>query len=542
MTADRGRSVHAFWSDVGLPAIRAEAHYGDRIVRCFADRPGGAHRMLEQAVAAHGERDAIVYEDRCWSWRELDGDIARVAGGLRACGIAAGDRVALLVSNRPEFVIGYWAALRLGAIAVPIGVREQMPGLQYILSHCDARALIFDAELADRVPPSATVPGLRQRIAVGGAARDGAESFDALLRADPVAAAIDTREEDTVTILYTSGTTGRPKGAMLTNLSIVHSAMHFQVCMQLTERDRSAMAVPASHVTGLIAMIVAMTRAGGALVIVPAFRAADFLALAERQRITHTILVPAMYNLCLLEPDFGRYDLSSLRIGGYGGAPMPQATISALAQRLPALTLTNAYGSTETTSPTTIMPAGQQAAHLDSVGVAVPCADVLVVDERGRELPPGQPGELWIGGPMVVAGYWNNPQATAESFTAGYWHSGDVGSIDAEGFVRVFDRSKDMLNRGGFKIYSVEVENVLAAFPGVVESAVVGRPCPVLGERVHAFVYGGGASLDAHALREHCAQQLADYKVPESFTFSDTPLPRNANGKLLKRMLRERLG
>jgi O-succinylbenzoic acid--CoA ligase len=199
----------------------------------------------------------------------------------------------------------------------------------------------------------------------------------------------------------------------------------------------------------------------------------------------------------------------------------------------------NAYGATETTSPTTIMPMGLQAAHLDSVGVVVPCGDVRVMDDVGREVAPGETGEIWIAGPMVVPGYWDNPEATAREFERGYWKSGDLGSIDARGFVRVFDRKKDLINRGGYKVYSAEVESVLSLHPAVVESALVAVPDPVLGEKARAIVVARDAACDAAALRAHCAQHLADYKVPDFFTFRSEPLPRNANGKLLKRALRE---
>jgi len=348
----------------------------------------------------------------------------------------------------------------------------------------------------------------------------------------------EVRESDVALILYTSGTTGHPKGAMLTHLNIVHSVLHYQACMRLVPQDRSALAVPASHVTGLIAVIAAMLRVGGAIVVVPAFQAADFVRLVEAERISHTLMVPAMYNLCLMSGEMARRDLACWRVGGYGGAPMPVATIDALTAQLPGLTLLNAYGATETTSPTTMMPAGLTRGHADSVGVALPAADIRVMDDEGREVAPGQTGELWIGGPMVVPGYWANPEATTTSFTAGYWHSGDLGSVDAQGFVRVFDRKKDMLNRGGYKIYSVEVENVLMAWSGMVEAAVVGKPCPVLGERVHAVLHAPGVAQDDAALRRFCAERLADYKVPESFAWSAEPLPRNANGKLMKRLLR----
>ncbi|MFM7011632.1 MAG: class I adenylate-forming enzyme family protein, partial [Betaproteobacteria bacterium] len=229
------------------------------------------------------------------------------------------------------------------------------------------------------------------------------------------------------------------------------------------------------------------------------------------------------------------------RIGGYGGAPMPVSVIDGLAQKLPGLTLLNAYGATETTSPTTMMPAGETRTHADTVGVPLPCADVRIMDDEGHEVPRGETGEIWIGGPMVVPGYWENPQATAESFTAGYWHSGDLGSMDAQGYIRLYDRKKDMLNRGGYKIYSVEVENCLMGIPGVLEAAIVGRPCPVLGERVHAFLYAPDCAHDDKLVLAHAKASLADYKVPETITWLDHPLPRNANGKVMKRLLRELL-
>jgi acyl-CoA synthetase (AMP-forming)/AMP-acid ligase II len=252
--------------------------------------------------------------------------------------------------------------------------------------------------------------------------------------------------------------------------------------------------------------------------------------------------VPAIYNLCLLQPDLDKFDLSRWRVGGYGGAPMAEATIVALAKKLPRLALHNIYGSTETTSPVTMLPSRLAAERPDSVGFPLPGVEILVMDEDGREVPRGESGELWIRGPMVVPGYWDNPEATKKGFVAGYWRSGDIGSIDAQGLVCVFDRAKDMLNRGGFKIYSVEVENVLLEHPAVVESAIVGKPDPVLGERVHAFVcLRPGVDASAEDLKRFCAERLADYKVPESYTLTTTPLPRNANGKLLKRELRQQI-
>ena len=432
-------------------------------------------------------------------------------------------------------------------------LREQRPGLAYIARQCGAAAIVIDAHLADRAPRGDEAPDLRLHISVGDAAA-GAPGFQPLA---PLLACTDAPppphqpgEHDVAVILYTSGTTGHPKGAMLTHANIVHSVLHYQAGMRLhtagpgTPGERSALVVPASHVTGLVAVILTMLHLGGCVVVVPAFKADSTIALLAAERISHAIMVPAMYNLCLMLPGFATADLSAWRIGGYGGAPMPVATIDALAARLPQLTLVNAYGATETTSPTTMIPMGQTRGHADTVGVPLPAARVTVMDDDGHEVPVGTTGELWIAGPMVVPGYWANPEATAASFTAGWWHSGDLGSVDAEGYVRVFDRKKDMLNRGGYKIYSVEVENVLMAWPGMVEAAIVGQPCPVLGERVHAFVHvaaGSAAAGDSAALQAHCAARLADYKVPERITWCADPLPRNANGKLMKRLLRERL-
>ena len=519
------------WHAHPVPAMRREALYGDRIVRCFTARPAGMLQMFERSRAARGNHEALVHEGRRWSYSQAGAEADRLAAGFAARGIGAGDRVLMLLSNRPEFLFVLLALQRLGAIAVPVGIREARPGLAFIAGQCGAIGIVVDDALAERVPLPEEAPALALRLA--------ASSLAAIATgATAVPPAAASPETDPAVILYTSGTTGRPKGAMLTHLSIAHSVLHYEAGMRLVADDRSALAVPASHVTGLIAIIATMWHVGGTVLVIPEFKAEPFVQLLARERISHTLLVPAMYRLCLMSEAFAREDLSRWRVGGYGGAPMPEATIAALAERLPRLTLLNAYGATETTSPATLMPHGPAAGRADSVGVPLPCADIRVMDDAGHELPPGETGELWIGGPMVVPGYWANAEATAASFTAGYWHSGDLGSIDAEGFVRIFDRKKDMLNRGGYKVYSVEVENALMAWPGVVEAAVIGVPCPVLGERVHAVVHAPGVTPDGAALRAHFAALLADYKVPETVAWRSDPLPRNANGKVMKRLLR----
>ena len=329
---------------------------------------------------------------------------------------------------------------------------------------------------------------------------------------------------------------------MLTHLGLIHSALHYVAGMGLRDGEVSQVAVPMSHVTGIGGQVLPMLAVAGTLVLMPAFSAPAFIASAASERLTHTIMVPAMYNLLLREPSLKGCDLSRWRIGGYGGAPMAPETIARLGQQFPGLALMNIYGATETTSPVTMMPPSETARRPDSVGVALPCTEIRIVDEDGRDVNAGEPGEVWLKGPSVVPGYWRNPQATAESFNDGFWRSGDVGTLDAEGYLRVFDRKKDMINRGGYKVYSVEVENVLLGCPGVLEAAVIAGPCPVLGERVHAVVNVDPALYDEAATRERCRIALADYKVPETLVVHDGPLPRNAGGKLLKRVLREAFG
>jgi acyl-CoA synthetase (AMP-forming)/AMP-acid ligase II len=524
------------WSQYSIPALQLEARFSDRVVPAFCERPRSVWAMISDAASRNPDGEALVCGERRMTWREVARQSAQVAAGLRKLGLRSGDRIALLVGNRIEFVLAMFGAARLGLVTVLLSTRQQKPEIAYVLADCGARLLIHEAVLADRLPDAGDVPDLMHRIPV----EDGGSSaFSDLAKNDPLPESADVGEEDTAMILYTSGTTGRPKGAMLAHCNIVHSAMIYEACMELTSADRSIAAVPLAHVTGVVANIMSMARCAGTLIIVVEFKAADYLKIASRERVTQTVMVPAMYNLCLLQADFDSYDLSAWRIGGYGGAPMPIATIEKLSAKIPGLKLINAYGSTETTSPSTIMPPELTAEHIDSVGLPCPGTHIIVVDADGRELPRGEVGEIWIHSGSVIKGYWNNPKATAESFTGGFWHSGDLGSIDAQNFVRVFDRQKDMINRGGLKIYSAEVESVLAGHPAVVESAIIAKPCPVLGERVHAVIVTRDSGVCAETLRAWCAERLSDYKVPETIDLTVEPLPRNANGKVMKRQLRE---
>jgi len=527
------------WFDrIEVPATRFELHYGSRVVRCFTDRPDGVPALLANAVARRADGIALICGEAQVTYRDLDRLVGHAAAGLAARGVGRGDRVAIVLGNSVEFVVVLFAVARLGAVSVPLSIRHQEAENRHVLLDCGAKLVVYEDSLADRLPATGVVPTLEHVVPVH---RDADVPLAELLVPTPITEVTRVPEEATATILYTSGTTGRPKGAMLTHVSRVHSAIHYTTVMQLTENDRCIIAVPMSHVTGVSAMIDAMTHCAGTLIIMPAFKAADFIDLAVRHRMTFTLIVPAMFNLCLLAPNFAGADLSSWRISGYGGAIMPEVTLERIAEKLPQLRLVNTYGSTETTSPAVFMPPEQAVARKEYVGLSVPCGHIVVMDEDGREVAPNTAGEIYIGGPMVVPGYWANPEATEREFKAGYWKSGDLGIMDEHGYLRVIDRIKDVINRGGYKIFASEVENVLLDHPAVVEAAVVSKPCPVLGERAHAFIVLRDADPTDAELTQHCARLLSDYKVPEAFYRCEVTLPRNANGKILKRELRQRL-
>jgi acyl-CoA synthetase (AMP-forming)/AMP-acid ligase II len=517
------------------PTVRLESHYGNRIIRCYANRPRSVDELLVRAATDCPNAVAYVDAGRRRTYAELNATADAVAGGLVARGVRPGDRVATLLDNRGEFAEAFFGIVRAGAIAVPLNIRDQGPEIEHRIAHAQATLLIHESHLADRLPDARATPAVRHRICVGLPVA-GSEPFETLVDAkrpqlSPVA------EDATAAILYTSGTTGRPKGAMLTNLSIVTSTMNYEYCWELTGKHRALMAVPVSHVTGLVAIMLTMVRVYGTTIFMRNFKAARFLELASVERMTYTLMVPAMYNLCLLQTNFSTFGLSHWRVGGYGGAAMPPATIAQLAAKMPWLHLVNAYGATETTSPSTLMPVGLGVLNAKTVGMPVPTADVVILDDDAREVAVGASGDVWIRGAHVVPGYWRDNAATQESFKSGFWNSGDVGAMTDTGYLRLLDRKKDLINRGGYKVYSAEVEGVLMEHPQVAEAALISVPDPVLGEKSHAVVHAMTSTLSTSDLRRFCEERLSDYKVPDFFSFADRPLPRNPAGKILKREL-----
>lgn len=516
-------------------AYARERHFGDRDVLCYSQRPSDLVSAMRRTVTLSGHLDAVVDEARRLSFTDLwtrSGDFART---LIDCGIEPSDRVALAINNRLEFVIALVAGLRIGAIVVPINVRESAKGFSWILGDCGACAIVVEQSLVHLLPDDQQMPALKTRIIV-----DETGFVDCAPDRSTVLMDHQADEEDPAILLYTSGTTGNPKGAILTHLNVIHTTIHYTDFWELGAQERAILAVPASHVTGIVAIIATNLVGGGCTIMMRRFDPEGFVNLAIAESLTWTILVPAMYNMILQNQALDAGQLRRWRVGGFGGAPMPAPSVAELARVLPHLELLNAYGSTECASVVTTVRPGQSVKSATTVGEAVTCCEIRVVD-GGKDVTPGTPGELWLRGPNTVPGYWNNDKKTAESFVDGYWLSGDLGFVDDEGFVVVLDRIDDVINRGGYKVYGVEVENQLIAHPQVIEAAVIGRFDDVLGQAIVAIIHASSPKLDRDTVRDFCKEHLASYKTPDDVRFVDQALPRNANGKVLKRMLKNDL-
>ena len=512
--------------------IRREAHFG-RVMNCFADRPANLWTHIATVIERKPDAVALVEGSVELTYEELGSQSAGLARLLADSGVSQGDRVAVMLNNGLDAVRAVLAITRVGAVLLAIGTRSRSEELSHYFSDGTPKAIIYGPEFSPELDEARDVP--RRRINV---CED--QWLESLCSTDIAPISPEISEEDLFAILYTSGTTGKPKGAMLTHLGVVHSCLHWCDAFGLGDNESTLCCVPWAHVSGLCGVLLPFLFQGGKLVMVPEFKSRTALELAQAHQITHALMVPAMYSLCLRDPDLASFRLSRWRIAAYGGAPMPESTIQRFSEVFPDLELCNAYGATETTSPATIMPPGKGTVRADSIGKVVSCGELIVMNEYGQQASTGTEGEFWIAGPMIVAGYWKNPEANAENFVGGYWRSGDIGSVDSEGYVTIADRKKDMIIRGGFKVYSAEVENVLAGLRGVVETAIVGRPIPILTEEVIAFVTQDGSGVTEEEIHDWCAARLSSYKVPTQIVLSTDPLPRNVNGKIQKALLRQK--
>ncbi len=531
----------------------------------------GSLRDLWQASRAHGDRDFLVYDDDRYTYGRAHALTAALARRLtERYGVGRGDRVAIAMRNYPEWVLTFWATVSIGAVSVPLNAWWTGPELAYGLSDSGAKVLVADGERLDRLTDH--LDGLVLTGVVGvrtDRLHPGVVAFDDLVGevddggdagADLPEADIDP--DDDATILYTSGTTGRPKGAVGTHRNITNFLMGGLYMGAV--RAAAAAGVPSPgadgeappppstlltfplfHVGGLQSHLIPYTAYGGKLVLMYRWDADRAIDLIEREAITNFSGVPHTA-FDLLERAAARgVSLSSLQGLASGATLVPPELVRRVDRQFRSRVAPgNGYGLTETTGAMIVNMGSDYVARPDSVGKPLaPVVDVRFVGLDGRDVAPGEVGEIWISGPTIVRGYHNNPDATAAAFTNGWFHTGDLGYLDDDGFTHVVDRLKDVVIRGGENVYAAEVEAALFEHPDVADAAVVGVPHPTLGEEVAAVVRRRpGSDLDAAAVQAHVAQRLAGFKVPSVVDVRDAELPRNATGKVLKRQLRDELG
>ena len=474
-------------------------------IKRYEGLPSSLVCMLRDTVDRDAGREALVETGGGprLTYQELWDRAARVAGGLRAAGVGPGDRVAIRLGNGVDWVLAFFGTVLAGGIVVPVNTRFTEDEVGYVIT---------DSGAAYIVQPGSPLP-------------DG----EPYVVDDPA-------PDDPAAIFYTSGTTGFPKGAITTNANFLSNCETCRRILSLGGQGdmRTLVSVPLFHVTGCNSQLLLAVYLGGATVIMPQFDVGELLRAIEAERIDVLTTVPAIYWLAINQPQFLETDVSSVRALSYGGAPIAPELVTRIVKAFPEARVGNGFGLTETSSVTTYLP-HEYVQHADSVGFPAPVCDVRI-DEPG----PDGVGELLIRGPNVVAGYWNKPRETAETFVDGWLHSGDLARIDSEGLVHIVDRAKDMINRGGENVYCVEVENALAGAPGVFEAAVVGVPDEVMGEKVGAvLVPAPGGRIDVPAVLTYLRERIADFKVPQYVVVRPDPLPRNPGGKLLKRRLRD---
>ncbi|MFW6159318.1 MAG: class I adenylate-forming enzyme family protein [Planctomycetota bacterium] len=496
--------------------------------------------LWRAAVAQAGDDVLAIEGDRAYRYGEVDESSSALAGGLRRLGLEPGDRVAFVAPNCIEFVVAYLAVQKAGCVALPINVRLAGEEMAFILNDAAAAAVFVHADTRSPVEGIFDdVPSLRRRIAIGFES-DGYDSYDRWVRSDPLGEEADPGPGDVAAVVYTSGTTGRPKGAMITQGNVAFNAASAELGMGFRPDDRHLLAVVLFHVTGLNTVLPAAIRHRSSVVITASPSPAEQLKLIEKHRATTLLGVPTTYIMMAGLPDIEAMDLRHLRLIGYSGAPMPIDTIRTLRDRFPSADLMNFYGLTETTSIASSLDPACAVSHAASIGKPVPRVAFMIADDAGRALGPNEVGELCIRGGNVFKGYLNRPEATAEAFfDDGWFRSGDAATIDDDGFVFLRGRKKEMIIVGGENVYPVEVENVLCAHPAVREAAVVGMPSDVFGELVRAVVVlTEGAEATSAGIRRHCAERLASFKVPHRVDFVDA-LPRNPSGKVVRRWIGE---
>jgi long-chain acyl-CoA synthetase len=525
-------------------------------------------RAVAELARVHGDKIFLVHEDERVSFEAFFRAVARLAHELAEQGVVKGDRVAIIMRNLPEWPVAFYAAAALGAIVTPLNAWWTGPELEYGLVDSGTKVAIVDAERLERISEHlSNCPDLK-RVYVSRLQEETANPLVASLEdvlgepgswkdlPDQPLPAVDIQPDDDATIFYTSGTTGKPKGALATQRNINSNIMAGAAAGQRaflrrgetppapdTDAPQRSMllSVPFFHATGCFAVLNPILAGGGKLVMMRRWDPVRAFELIEREKVQAAGGVPTIAWQLIEHPLRKNYDLSSLESVAYGGAPSAPELVRKIKETFPKSQPGNGWGMTETSATATSNSAEDYEHRPDSCGPAVPVTDLKIMTVEGaRELPIGEVGELWCRGPQVVRGYWNKPEATAQTFHDGWVKTGDLARLDEEGFCFIIDRAKDMLIRGGENIYCIEVENVLYDHPAVMDAALVGIPHKTLGEEPAAVVtLKPGAEASERELRAFVAERIAAFKVPVKIVFWPETLPRNANGKIMKNELKK---
>jgi long-chain acyl-CoA synthetase len=497
--------------------------------------------LVRDFVQLDGAKPALIFSDQPISYADLDARIEGAANGLAARRVAPGDRVALLVPNIPEFVVAYYAVLRCGGIVVPINVLYKAEEITYILQDSEAKGFILYAGFATQgIAAVAKAPSVSQVIVVGDAALEGTTSWESLTDASsPQRTPVRVSPSDIATICYTSGTTGRSKGAMLTHRNFLSN------CEQLDRTERGCtkrsdvllLVLPLFHIYAMNCAMNSFLRAGATIVLVRRFDPIPVLEQIQKHRCNLFHGAPPMYIAWVNTPTLGDYDLSSMRAAYSGAAPLPTQVLDRF-RTVTGVEIVEGYGLTEA-SPVTHSNCAVTVTKAGTVGRPIPGVEVRLVDEEGRDVAQDAPGEIICRGENITIGYWHNPAATAEALRDGWFHTGDIATIDEDGYYRIVDRKKDMINAGGFKVWPREVEEVLFRHPAVRDAAVVAIRDAYWGERPMAYIaLKDGQTATQEELIAYCKEYLATFKAPCLIKFRDD-LPKLPTGKVLRRVLRD---
>ncbi|MER8007563.1 acyl-CoA synthetase [Streptomyces sp. NPDC094149] len=486
--------------------------------------------VLRRSARRTPARVAIEYADRRWTYQELDEAVSRAASVLLGRGLAPGDRVGAYGHNSDAYLIGFLACARAGLVHVPVNQNLTGDDLAYIVGQSGSSLVLADPDLAPRLADGVRTLPLR----------DAEDSLLARLATAPAYDGPEPRTEDLVQLLYTSGTTALPKGAMMTHRALVHEYLSAITALDLSAGDRPAHSLPLYHSAQMHVFLLPYLAVGATNIILDAPDGDRLFDLIEAGRVDSLFAPPTVWIGLANRPDFATRDLDGLRKAYYGASIMPVPVLERLRERLPKLGFYNCFGQSEIGPLATVLAPDEHKGRMDSCGRPVLFVDARVVDENGKEVPDGTPGEIVYRSPQLCEGYWDKPEETAEAFRDGWFHSGDLAVRDAHGYYTIVDRVKDVINSGGVLVASRQVEDALYTHDAVAEVAVVGLPDERWVEAVTAIVVPRRDVTEAELI-EHAREKLSPFKAPKRVVFV-TELPRNASGKILKRRLRDRFG